>query len=198
MSETVTIVAATNVEARAVRRFPVDGVRVVEAGIALAKQAAFEGLAISCGLAGGLRGDLQTGTVLVPVRVRRPDGSEFECDPQATAALMQTAVRLGYTVVQDPLVTSEVLVHGEARRMWAARGFAGVDMETGMIDAPRLACVRVVLDTPQREISPVWVRPVRALLTPGAWRDLPFLMREGPRCSDIAARIAVQAAAALR
>lgn len=172
--------------------------RVVESGIALAKHDAFDGLAISCGLAGGLRSGLPTGTVLVPRHVRRPDGTEFECDANAVDALTYAAVRLGCTVVQDPLVTAQTLIHGEARRALAAHGYAGVDMETGSISAPRIACVRVILDTPEREISPAWLTPARALLQPRAWLDLPFLMREGPRCSSIAARIAVQAAGALR
>lgn len=170
---------------------------MIECGIALAKHAHFDDLVISCGLAGGLRPDLATGTVLVPVRVRRPDGSEFECDPDAVHALTYAAVRMGCTVVQDPLVTTQTLVHGAQRDAWAAHGYAGVDMETGLLRAPRIACVRVILDTPRREISPAWLTPVRAMLQPRAWLDLPFLIREGPRCSAIAARIAIGGANAL-
>jgi hypothetical protein len=66
-------------------------------------------------------------------------------------------------------------------------------METGLLHAPRVACVRVILDTPLREISPAWGNPARALLDVRAWRDLPFLMREGPRCAAVAARVAVSA-----
>jgi hypothetical protein len=190
----VTIVAATSVEAREVRRFATPGVRIVECGIALAKDTSFDGLVISCGLAGGLRTGLPTGTVLVPRTVRRPDGSELECDPAAVDALTYAAVRLRCTVVQDPLLTSDTFVHGAERAVWAARGYAGVDMETGLLTAPRIACVRVILDTPEREISPAWLQPARAMLQPRAWFDLPFLMREGPRCSKIAARIASDAA----
>lgn len=190
----VTIAAATNTEARAVRRVAPEGVRVVECGIALAKHTQFEGLVISCGLAGGLRDDVPTGTVLIPMRVRRPDGSEFDCDAAAVRALTQAAAEAGYGIVHDPLVTSETLVHGAQRQTWARRGYAGVDMETGLLQAPRVACVRVVLDTPRREISPAWLQPWSAMLAPRAWLDLPFLMREGPRCSAIAARIAASAA----
>jgi hypothetical protein len=167
---------------------------VVECGIALEKETSFDGLVISCGLAGGLRTGLSTGTVLVPRTVRRPDGSELECDPVAVDALTYAAVRLRCTVVQDPLITTDAFVHGTERAVWAARGYAGVDMETGLLNAPRVACVRVILDTPEREISPAWLQPARALLQPRAWFDLPFLMREGPRCSKIAARIASDAA----
>jgi hypothetical protein len=193
----VTILAATSTEARAARRFAPSGVSVVECGIALAKRARFDGLAISCGLAGGLRSGLPTGTVLIPRHVRRPDGSEMQCDDVAVDALTYAAAQLGCEVVQDPLLTSEKLVHGDERRVWAGQGFAGVDMETGLVSAQRVACVRVVLDTPEREISPAWVQPARAMFQPRAWRDLPFLMREGPRCSTIAARIASAAAGVL-
>lgn len=190
----VTIVAATSTEASAVRRVAPSGVQVVECGVAAIRAAAFEGLAISCGLAGGLRAGMPTGTVLIPRRVRRPDGSEFECDTQAVDALCEAAKRFAHHVVDDPLVTCDTLVHGAERATWARRGYAGVDMETGVLQAPRVACVRVVLDTPEREISPAWLTPARAMLQPRAWRDLPFLMREGPRCSAIAAQIAAQAA----
>ncbi|HET6894082.1 MAG TPA: hypothetical protein VFH72_01770 [Candidatus Baltobacteraceae bacterium] len=190
----VTIVAATSVEARAVRRVASLDVRVVESGIALRKQARFDGLAISCGLAGGLRDGVPTGTVLVPQRVRRPDGSELLCDDEAVRALTDAAQQLGFAVLTDPLVTASTLVYGSRRAALAAQGFAGVDMETGVISASRVACVRVILDTPQREISPVWLTPVRAVFAPRAWIDLPFLMREGPRCSAIAANIAARAA----
>jgi len=135
-----------------------------------------------------------TGTVLVPQRVRRPDGSELLCDDTAVRALLNAAQQLGFQVVRDPLVTASTLVYGSERAALAAQGFAGVDMETGVISASRVACVRVILDTPQREISPVWLTPARAMFAPRAWIDLPFLMREGPRCSAIAANIAARAA----
>lgn len=193
----VTIAAATSTEARAVRRFAPQGVQVVECGIALAKQTHFDGLVVSCGLAGGLREDVPTGTVLIPERVARPDGSEFACDALAVEALTAAAKTLHLRIMHDPLVTSETLVYGAPRHALAARGYAGVDMETGLLRAPRIACVRVVLDTPQREISPAWLQPVRAMLQPRAWLDLPFLIREGPRCSAIAAQIAAAAARGL-
>ena len=170
---------------------------MVECGIAMEKHTSFDGLVISCGLAGGLRTGLRTGTVLVPASVRRPDGTELRCDAPSVDALTRAALRFGFEVVHDPLVTSATLVHGAERKRWAAQGYAGVDMETGLLQAPRVACVRVILDTPEREISPAWVRPARAVLQPRAWLDLPFLMREGPRCSAIAARIAAHAATQL-
>jgi hypothetical protein len=71
----------------------------------------------------------------------------------------------------------------------AERGCAAVDMETGRISAPRLAAVRVVLDTPEREISAVWDRPLRAALRPGVWREAMWLWREAPRCARRAAAV---------
>lgn len=171
---------------------------MIECGVALEKHTHFDDLVISCGLAGGLRASLPTGTVLIPSRVARAGGGEIACDDAAVRALAEAAERLGYVPLHDPLITTAAFVYGGERDRLARQGFAGVDMETGLLDAPRIACVRVVLDTPEREISPAWLEPARAMLQPRAWRDLPFLLREGPRCSDIAARIAAAAAARLR
>lgn len=192
-SNQITIVAATNTESRAVRRYAKDSVNVVQAGIALIEHSRFDGIVISCGLAGGLRAGLPTGTVLIPERVRSPDGRDITSDADIVSQLTLSARNLGCAVVHEPLVTSLTLVHGPARQRLAAEGFAGVDMETGLLDAPRIACVRVILDTPEREISPAWLRPWSVLVHLSALRDLPFLMREAPRCADLAARIAVQA-----
>ncbi|HEY9181534.1 MAG TPA: hypothetical protein VIO32_12510 [Candidatus Baltobacteraceae bacterium] len=193
----VTVVAATGTEARAIRRYATDGITVVQAGIALKRAHRFDGLVISCGLAGGVRSGLPAGTPLIPERVYGPDDREIVCDTQAVAALTRAARDLGCAPVHDPLFTSRTLVHGIARKDLEARGFAGVDMETALLDAPRIACVRVVLDTQEREISPAWLRPWSVLFQPFALRDLPFLLREAPRAADLAARIAVQAAASL-
>ncbi len=183
---------ATRLEADAVRKV-VSGARVVQAGIALAKQRAFEGAAISCGVAGGLRGGIETGTVLIPKTVRRLDGSTLECDPELRESLLRAARELNYDPDEAPLLTSAALVRGKNRQEWAARGYTGVDMETGAISAPRIACVRVVLDTPQHEISPAWQTPATVIFHPRAWLDLPFLAREGPHCAAIAASIVAAA-----
>lgn len=187
----ITILAATSVEARAVRKYAKNTVRVVEAGIALSKQHRFDGIVISCGLAGGLRADLPTGTVLIPHQVYRADGTSIECDPEIVQQLTKAARDLGFDPVHDPIVTSQTLVHGEARKELASHGYAGVDMESGLIEAQKIGCVRVILDTQQREISPAWLHPWSVIVHPSALRDLPFLLREAPRCADIAARIAV-------
>jgi hypothetical protein len=186
--EGLTVVTATSVETRAARKALPPSVRVVQCGIAANRTDDFGDVAISCGLAGGLRSKLPTGTVVIPSVVRRPDGSMLRCDPELSELLRTAARNLGHEPVDAPLLTSATLVHGNERAKWAA-DYAAVDMETGLIDAPRVACVRVILDTPQREISPLWLKPAHALFTPSAWRDLPFLAREGPRCSQLAAEI---------
>jgi len=185
------VIAATRLEASAARRTVRDRARVVHAGVGFSRlpSRTFDGSVISCGLAGALARDLPTGTVLVPDQVLRPNGDRLVCDPELCAALRASASALGARVVRDPLVTTTSILHGAQRRFWADLGYAGVDMETGCIDAPRIAAVRVVLDTPQREISPAWSHPLAALTQPGVWRDLTWLPWEGPRCARLAARI---------
>lgn len=195
----IAVVTATGIEAAAARKALPPDVNVVEAGIALGTvRSHYDDLAISCGVAGGLRSDLPTGTVLIPTSVRCPNDTVIECDATATRELRRAAASLGYSPVDAPMITSAALVYGANRATLAAQGFAGVDMESGLIDAARIACVRVVLDTPQREISAVWATPWRVPFHPAAWRDLTFLAREGPRCSRIAAEIIAAAVPALR
>jgi hypothetical protein len=62
-------------------------------------------------------------------------------------------------------------------------------METGLLGAERVASIRVVLDTPERELDPAWGRPLTVLWRPAAWRQLPWLAVEGPRCARLAAEI---------
>jgi hypothetical protein len=148
-----------------------------------------DGVAISCGLAGGLRTDLPTGTVVIPTAVATHDGNAIECDGEWTVRLRDAATHLGFAYVDAALLTSDVLVIGDARAAWAARGFAAVDMETARIPARRIAAVRVILDTPLRELSPEWLNPARAMMRPKNWGQLAWLARAGPRCADLAARI---------
>ncbi len=69
------------------------------------------------------------------------------------------------------------------------RGCVAVDMETGLLTAPRIAAVRVVLDTPERDLSEVWRWPALAFAHPGVWREALWLSREAPRCARRAAAV---------
>jgi hypothetical protein len=199
MAAPITILAATRFEARAVRRAlrgaHGSGVRILEGGVGLTRLRGGElgDVVVSCGLAGGLRTDVPTGAVLIPRQVLRPTGELLTCDPELVALLETAARRLGVESEPGPMVTTASLLTGEARRAWAERGYVGVDMETGLFTAPRMAAVRVVLDTPSHDLSEVWLRAGAALLHPSAWPELPWLWREAPRCTRLAARILAEA-----
>jgi hypothetical protein len=186
----VTVVAATRLEAWAVRR-ALPGARVVEAGVGLIRLRGDPPgpVVVTCGLAGALRPDLPTGTVIVPEAVRRPGGAWVACDPALVASLVAAARRLGFEPERGPLATAPALVRGAARTWWAGQGCAAVDMETGLLTAPRVAAVRVILDTPERDLSEVWRRPLLAFACPAAWREAAWLCREAPRCARRAAAV---------
>ena len=190
------IVAATSLEARAVRRHAPHA-RVVESGIGLARlrASALGRSAISAGLAGGLRADLPTGTVLIPSSVTTTEGVCVTCDPDLTLRLRRAARELGCVAIDAPMLTSATLINGPERATWASRGFAGVDMESARILVEALAVVRVILDTPQNELSADWLSPARAILNPRNWKQARWLSQHAPKCADLAGRII---AAALR
>jgi hypothetical protein len=189
----VTFVAATALECKALRQ-ELPQARVVQTGIALEqRREALGPVVVSCGLAGGLRADLPTGTVLIPREVRRPSGETLRCDGQLVELLTARARMLGVEPVFEPLLTSAEIVSGDARAQWAARGYAGVDMETGLLDALRVAAVRVVLDTPQHELSTDWRTPLIAIVKPWNWPQAFWLAREAPRAAALAARVAAAA-----
>lgn len=183
------IIVATATEALAAHR-AMPGARIYETGVGLARHAGpFGDTVISCGLAGGLRDDVASGTILVPQEVRRPAGGTLRCDQELVERLAAAARRLGFEPVLDPLLTATSIVNGDGRREWSRRGYAGVDMETGLLEAPRVAAVRVVLDTPQRELAAEWVEPARALRNPRNWPQALWLARHGPRLARRAAQV---------
>ncbi len=195
-ADRITVVAATGVEARAARAAIGSRARVIQAGIALRGLRGDPGpITISCGLAGGLRDDLPTGTVLIPREIRRPDGTMLTCDPELFAALVRSSRAAGCEPVEAPLLTTARIVRGPERMRWAQQGYAGADMETGLLQSPRIACVRVILDTPVNEFSAAWENPALVIFRPDAWFDIPFLARQAPRCAALAARIVADALA---
>ena len=182
------VAAATHLEERAARKeLSGLGVRVVQTGIG--KGGRFNLPVISCGLAGGLRRGVPSGTVLIPEEIARPNGERIRCAPDLVERLTAAARALGENPLNDPLVTGMTLVRGEARSQWAARGFAGVDMESGTLYAPKIAVVRVILDTPEHELSDAWLKPATVFFRSRAWRELPWLARNAPRFAHLAARI---------
>jgi hypothetical protein len=183
------VVAATGLEAKEARR-ALPGMRVFERGIGLSKgRGGFGGAAVTCGLAGALRAGIPSGTVLVPSEVVRPDGFRRRCDPELVAAFAEAARSLGFEPVADPLYTAPAIVRGKERADLARGGCAGVDMETGLLEAPRIAAVRVVLDTPERELTADWLNPVRALLDPRNWAEAAWLGRDAPRYARRSAEV---------
>lgn len=195
----LTFVAATALEARALRRALPDAT-VIEVGIGLARigqPARFGGAVISCGLCGGLRFGLPAGAVIIPDSVSTVAGSFVACDSTLVAALVAGARRVGIEPERTLLVSADRVVTHDERRALALRGYAAVDMETAFIDAPRVAAVRVVLDSPEHEISHVWARPARAIVRPHLWGELLWLTRNAPRCARLAATIAASAFPAL-
>lgn len=195
-----TIVAATRLEARAVRR-ALPTATVLLSGVGLSRLSVptlLNGPVITCGIAGSLRRDVPAGTVVIPRCVLAPDGRTIECDGELVSALTGAALGMGLSVESRPMLTTRRLVTGAERLALADSGCVVADMETGLLDAPAVASVRVVLDTPDRELSPVWARPWRALWQPAAWTELPWLLREGPRCATLAARVLAAACATQR
>ncbi|HXW51106.1 MAG TPA: hypothetical protein VEJ41_03875 [Candidatus Acidoferrales bacterium] len=184
-TETLTIVTATGFEAAAIGR-AVPGVRVVRGGVGLVQARAERyDVVVSCGLAGGLRADLPTGTIVIPHEVETDNGERISCDPHLNAALVAAATQLGHGLSQEKLLTSAALVIGTSRSLWAQRGFVAADMETGFVSARRIAALRIILDTPRYELSPLWLKPASVVIRPWLWSQGLWLSREGARCMRI-------------
>jgi 4-hydroxy-3-methylbut-2-enyl diphosphate reductase len=119
---------------------------------------------VVCGLAGGLAPDLAPGTVVIPDEVAMGTDWTVRCDAELVRRLREAAGRLGSEPHPGPLVTLGSVVRGRERGTWAGRGAVAVDMESAiLVRAARgpAAVVRVVLDTPSRELlrSIPWALP---------------------------------------
>lgn len=194
----VVAVAATGIEARPLRR-RLEGnarVRVDVGGVALSRwPAGNHDVVVSCGLAGALGAGLPTGTIVIPDMVGMDTGSPQPCDPEIVDLLRGAAVRCGVQPHDGPLVTVDHVVSGSERGVWWERGYAAVDMESALMigRAQRFGAVRVVLDTPERELSPAWARPRQAMATPWLWGEALWLARVAPALCDLVARIVAAA-----
>jgi hypothetical protein len=169
------------------------GTRVAWAGLRLSRWSETQQRppVVICGLAGALTRDLPPGTVLIPDRVGLPDGRLLCCEPSLVEPLQTAARALGFTPERRPLLTAPALVTGFARQTWAQRGFVAVDMETALLATKcyPVATVRVILDTPERDLAPDWQRPASTLLQPDLWREWLWLARVAPHFALRAARV---------
>jgi phosphorylase superfamily protein len=186
----ITVIAATRLEARPVRR-ALREVQIIEAGVGLSRLGGRDlgEAVVSCGVAGAVRAGVPTGAVIIPRLVLRMDGGWITCDPLLVDALAAAARELGLEPELGPLGTASTIVRGTARTSWAERGCVAVDMETGLLTAPRIAAVRVVLDTPERDLSEVWQWPPLVFARPSSWGEALWLMRAAPRCAARAAAV---------
>lgn len=178
-------------------RRAVPGMRVLRVGVGAAESVPASAVMLSVGLGGALTDEHAPGTVVVPNRVFDESGQSWPTDPPWSAVLRAAARRLGLPATDGTLVATTTIATGRARAALAARGYTAVDMESAAIAAvaPRLAVLRVVLDTPSHEISPRWRRPATAAFDPRLWPQGLRLTRTAPR---FAARAAAVLAEALR
>jgi nucleoside phosphorylase len=153
------VLAPLAVEAIAIGRRP--NYRVVRTGMGPARsRRAVQRLSsrraetvVVVGVCGALDPSLCSGDVFVADEVR---GSRhaYTCDADPVACALETA---GMTVARGTLVSTDHVVHGEERAALFAAGARAVDMESAFLaplgDGRRFAVVRVVVDTPSRELS---------------------------------------------
>ena len=171
------VIAPLRLECGAVRR-GLPGALVLRSGMgaARARSAALAAVRIPAdavavaGFCGALAAGLRPGDVVVASELRGPEGVTA-C---ASAPLVAALAALGIARVHvGPLTSVDHLVRGAERALLAGAGTLAVDMESAWL-APAaagkpFAVLRVVLDTPAREIY----RPL-ATLAGGlaAWRAL--------------------------
>ena len=171
------------VEAWGVRRRARD-VRVVQVGIGGRPAAELPGIVISAGLCGGLLPEQTPGMVVIPSQVVDEQGVTHACDPAVVAALERAARYLRLPVASGSLISTVGDGDRRAERAtWAERGHVAVDMESAAAaeSAQRFGVLRVILDTPSRELSDAWAEPARAIRHPSNWSEAIWLGINAPR-----------------
>ena len=187
VSAALLVYAPLQVERLAVRRALPDA-RVVSCGLGAARArraaaAAPPPAAVAvAGLCGAVDPGLRAGDVVVASEVRGPEGVV----PCSTAGLVAALAALGVAPVHvGPIASTRRVVYGPRRRALAAQGVLAADMESAWLAAAAggapFAVLRVVLDTPAREIY----RPLATLS--GAVRAWLALRRAAPALASWAA-----------
>lgn len=165
----------------------------------------------SFGLAGGLRPDLPSGTLLLPEAVILPSGGEIETDTQWRERLDYLAVSEGLEPKQLAVAGSDQIVATPAGKqaLFEATGAAAVDMESHAVGEVARAAklpfviVRVVADTHDEAIPNAareglgedgQIRPLAVLMElmrrPAETRSLIRLGRESGRALGALKRVA--------
>jgi 4-hydroxy-3-methylbut-2-en-1-yl diphosphate reductase len=155
------VLAPLSIERLAVRaaRRPVDVVRTgmgprrSEQALPRLTAAPARALAV-VGFCGALDGTLSPGELVVASELRDPEGGVIACP--GAEALVDELVRAGLRARVGTIASARRLVVGDARGRLAAAGAIAVDMESAWL-APAavgrpFAVVRVVVDTPDREV----------------------------------------------
>ncbi len=116
------------------------------------------GPALVAGVCGALSPGMRPGDVVLASELRTVDGHTIPCpDPAILAGALR---RGGLTVHVGPVVSSRKVVTGKLRGALHAGGAIAVDMESAWIAAAleqrRVFTLRVVLDSPERELRLPW------------------------------------------
>lgn len=148
-------------------------------------------IVVVCGLAGALVSGLSPGTILIPEWVGLANGKTMACDPGLVQTLVTATRSLHWQLSTGPLLTASSLIVGSERSKWTQHGFVAVDMETGLLAEQDLhvAAIRVILDTPEHEISSDWLHPEKAFFQAQHWKELWWLSSTAPRYMLRVARV---------
>ena len=175
----VAIIVALSVEQASLRRLVRAGARdlsVTQSGPgaeraahhASAALAAGATALVSWGLAGGVDPSLGPGTLVVPRRVRAPDGTAYTTDAE-WRAVIAAALYPELTLCDgDLLCVAEPLATRAAKSAAAALGVAAVDMESAAVAAVAararvpFVALRAVVDTARDVLPPAAVAWVDA------------------------------------